>query len=114
LIELIGFIKTWKNHPSKIGNFLNKKQATLSYHFKKLKELEIIHTIPKGNETLYGLKNPEEIYDILITNKESIFNENTSLLIDYIISKKDKYDEDKILELILHIIFDIFPHPYHV
>ena len=40
--ELIRIAKNHKNHSSKIYDYMNKHKTTISYHFKKLQDMDII------------------------------------------------------------------------
>lgn len=111
-IELIKYVETWKKHPSKIGVYLNKHQTTISYYLRKLESMEIIETLPNGNETKYRIKNPELVYDLIITYEKSIVNETTNRIIKYILyPQKDTIN--LVVDSFTKTVFDIFPHPYH-
>ena len=111
--QMIKFAKYWKNHPSKIGTYLNKHQTTVSYYFQKLVELDLIETFKIGNETRYRLKNPEIILDLIITHKESVIDEASHRIITHIVNPNKKYI-DSAFESYMKLFYEIFPHPYHV
>ena len=107
-VEIIRLVNRWKNHPSKIGVYLNKHQTTLSYHLNKLIGMDVIESIPNGNETKYLLKHPEQIYEFITKYRNFILNDTTNRII--------KYMEDPKLNIVDSItdnIFEIFPHPYY-
>jgi len=109
--DMIKFAKKWKNHPSKIGYYLNKHHTTLGFHLKKLIEEDIIISYDVGNETRYRLKNPEDIIDLLIRYDKSILQEAFGRFLKWV---EDPYLETSTEEALEKKFYDIFPHPYHV
>lgn len=105
--ELIQYVKKWKNHPSKIGIYLDKHQTTISYHFLKLVEMGIIESTPKGNKICYRVKNPELIYDLLINYEKNLINDATGRIVKYFLN-------NEAVDSVLNSVFDVFPHPYHI
>ena len=123
-----------------ISNSLQKHPTTIEYHLKKLIKLGLIQqvkpingkvyqeTFPKiiecetvGREKVFMLKNPQQIYDLLITYKHSIIE---NLISEYIFEfiyyfmttgQPKKVIAPKKWEKALDdLIWEIFPHPYHV
>jgi predicted transcriptional regulator len=117
--DIINIAKKWKNHPSKIGIFLNKHQTTLSYYFNKLVEMDVIEAIPNGNKIIYRLKNEEFVFDFLITYQNKFKKDDATWRIVKRILFVDSDDEQnsyytKLLNSIFKTTYEIFPHPYHV
>ena len=112
--QMIKIAKQWKNHPSKIGIYLNKHPSTISYYFNKLVAMDIIEGIPNGNETKYIIKNPEIFLDLIITYENSLMKDDSVYpFIKYLVSP----DKEKIYLAIDHVIetvYEVCPHPYHV
>ncbi len=109
--EMIEFAKKWKNHPSKIGYNLNKHRTTLGFHLKKLLEENIIESfnlINNSSELRYRLKNPEEIYDLIIRYDKSILSDAHGRFLKWIDDSNNKDKLDKVTD----VFFDIFPIPY--
>jgi predicted transcriptional regulator len=111
-IELIKFVEKWKRHPSKIG-ILRKHQTTVSYYLNKLVEMEILQAIPDGNQTRYWFKDPEVIFELILTHEKSITNESTDHFLRYILNPSQE-GINYIIDHVTEKVFDIFPHPYHV
>lgn len=65
----------------KISKNLKKHPTTISFHLDKLKDLDMIETIPNANEIKYSIKNPEYISELLIKYKESFLNDTLSPII---------------------------------
>jgi len=61
----------------KISKNLKKHPTTTSFHLNKLMNIDIIETIPNGNETIYRIKNPQHISDLLIKYGESLFDDRS-------------------------------------
>jgi len=59
----------------KISKNLKKHPTTISFHLNKLMNIDIIETIPNGNETICRIKNPQYISDLLIKYGESLFDD---------------------------------------
>jgi len=108
--DMIKFAQKWKKHPSKIGYYLNKHHTTLGFHLKKLIEEDIIESYDVGNETRYRLKNPEDIFDLLIRYDKTILADAFGRFL--------KWFEDphwgSSMDASIDRIYDIFPHPYHI
>jgi len=65
----------------KISKNLKKHPTTISFHLNKLMNIDIIETIPNGNETIYRIKNPQHISDLLIKYGKSLFDDEA----DYVV-----------------------------
>lgn len=123
-----------------ISKSLKKHPTTIEFHLKKLINLELIHqvkpingkiyqeTFPRiiecetiGREKVFMLKNPQQIYDILITHKHSIIEEMVSEhLFEFIKFFQTTGHPKKVIapkkweQAIDDVLWEIFPHPYHV
>jgi len=101
------FAKKWKGHPSKIGFHLYKHQTTLSFHIKKLIKSDIIGSYQDKKTKKYFVKNPENIYNIIITYEKSILDEANNRYLKYI---------DKTFNIVIRRVekkaYEIFPPPY--
>ena len=49
-----------------ISRCLNRHPTTISFHMKKLMDLNLVDTTPDGNQIHYSLKNPKYVSDIVI------------------------------------------------
>jgi DNA-binding transcriptional ArsR family regulator len=111
--ELVELTKYWKGPYGGLFN-LNKHRTTIDFHLKKLLDADLIDKIKVGKEFKYRLKSEESIWIFLFENKESISNET----IDVYLSWHDSLGNDgffqKRMDLTMEIIYDVFPHPYHV
>ncbi len=107
-VELIRLVDRWKNHPSKIGIYLNKHQTTLSYYLSKLVDMDVIEPILNGNETKYIIKHPDQIFDFVVKYKQFILNDATNRIIKHI--ENPKFN---VIDSITDDVLEIFPHPYY-
>lgn len=122
---------------TEISENLEKHPSTIAFHLKKLENMNIIErvSIDKGkinkdsiplviertqvtNEAIYMLKNPEFVYDLLITYKETLLDDTTvGLILDYMNDFLSEGAPKKILspksaiDAIEKTIFDILPIP---
>jgi len=71
----------------KISRNLGKHPTTISFHLKKLMNVDIIETIPNGNETIYRMKNPQHIYDLLIIYGESLLGDTADYIVWILVSR---------------------------
>ena len=119
---------------------LNKHQTTISFHLNKLMKADIIerasynngvvtrrrenHTMkvsgPVGNTRFYRLKDPDTIYNILLTHNDSLFHDKKLSFIRFFLKlpfakklPKQINDPERHVSLIIEQILEIFPHPYH-
>jgi predicted ArsR family transcriptional regulator len=123
-----------------ISNSIQKHPTTIEYHLKKLIDLEIIQQVkpvdgkiyrdekPRiiecettGREKVYILKNPQEIYDLIVTHKHSIIEDTISKhFIEWINYFQTTGHPKKVIapkkweKAIDDVLWEIFPHPYHV
>ena len=137
-IVLYLMIHYWSSQAD-ISNSLQKHPTTIEYHLKKLMDLGLIQQVkpvdgkiyrdenPRiiecetiGREKVYILKNPQQIYDLLITYKHSIIenliNEHIFEFINYFQTvghPKQVKTPKKWEKAIDDLIWEIFPHPYH-
>lgn len=121
-----------------ISGSLKKHPTTIEVHLKKLLALHIIEPVmpvdgkiyrdihpkiiecePIGKEKIYVLKDPNNIYDLLMTYKHSLVEDlESNLILDFFHSFStdlpEKLPSPKDWEdLFIETLFDIFPHPYH-
>jgi predicted transcriptional regulator len=104
--EILKFAKKWKNHPSKLGYHLNKHHTTISFHIKKLVNMDILEsTSEHGYEAKYDLKNPGSIFELMILYEKSLLDEATNRVLIH-------YDPKDSIDKFVEIFYDIFPNPY--
>ena len=108
--DMINFAKKWKNHPSKIGHYLNKHHTTLGFHLKKLINEDIVESYECGNEVRYRLKNPEDIFDLIIRYDKSILADAFGRFLKWFEDARWGGNMDEVIG----VLWDVFPHPYHV
>ncbi len=106
--QIIKFGKKWKNHPTKIGFYLDKHRTTIEYHLKKLIDLDIIESHKKGKTRYYFIKNYEDLLDLFIVYEESILEDAQGRFLKYL-----QYIPKDLIDKYTEAIFDIFPHPYY-
>ena len=109
--EIVAFSKKWECHSSKIGINLKKHPTTLAFHLNKLVELDLIERIRVGNKIRYKLKNPEIIYDLLISYDRRLFGKAVH---DVIYWMEHPDTSTVLVDRIAGAMFEILPHPYHV
>lgn len=123
-----------------ISKSLKKHPTTIEFHLKKLMDLGLIQQVkpvdgkiyrdekPRiiecetiGREKVYILKNPQQIYDLLITYKHSIIEEMISEQIFEFINyfqttghPKKVIAPKKWEKAIDDVLWEIFPNPYYV
>jgi predicted transcriptional regulator len=56
--------------------------STTSFHLNKLVDLEIINKMQTGRETIFSIREPEYISDLLITHKKSFIDSAVSRFAD--------------------------------
>jgi predicted transcriptional regulator len=110
-LKIILFLLRWPNSTNKdISKYLNKHRTTVAFHLKKLQEMNIVECDISSNETRYIIKNHEDIYRLLITYKKRLFDENISIILDWLEEwHKDKDNIDAMFER----LEEILPHPYY-
>jgi len=72
------------NHNSsqiRISKNLKKHPTTIAFHLNKLMNVDIVESIPNGNEINYSIKNEEYIFDLLGKYKDSFLDDT----VDYIL-----------------------------
>lgn len=127
-----------------LSRSLEKHPNTIGFHLKKLLNANVIEIAPiedgivqtglikrktmkrntVKNEVIYRLTDIHHMYDLIITNKKSILEDST---ISYILEMKEYYNKHGYprefhdvthfgsdVDILLNVLFDIFPHPYHV
>ena len=94
-----------------IGINLKKHPTTLAFHLNKLVELDLIERIRVGNKIRYKLKNPEIIYDLLISYDRRLFGKAVH---DVIYWMEHPDTSTVLVDRIAGAMFEILPHPYHV
>lgn len=119
---------------------LEKKPSTISYHIKKLKEMDIIEEVPikdgiiirwnnpkyfyerklRKGEKIYRIKSIEtqiDIFNMFIVYKNSLYHKNlidsVLTIIDHFLESPKVIKTDVVFEMIFKYFFDVFPHPYH-
>jgi DNA-binding transcriptional ArsR family regulator len=122
-----------------ISKSLQKHPTTIEHHLKKLMDLRIIQqvkpingkvyqeTFPKiieceivGREKVIMLKDPQQIYDLLITYKHNIIEDTISEhLFEFLNYFQTAGQPKKVIapkkweQGWEDLIWEIFPHPYH-
>lgn len=120
---------------------LNMHSNTMTYHLKKLVDMDIIEISPVengiinnihgspiteysvvSNEKLYRLKDPNHIYDLILAYQDKEKEDSQIQLLLEIAEYRDKYGykernrhqlfSDKV-DSLFEIIYEVFPHPYH-
>jgi len=131
-----------------ISESLEKHPSTIEFHLKKLLDAQIIQRLstengkvviprsdnikvleynPLGNEIIYKLKNPIEVYERIITYSKSFKND---IVVDEILHIIKEVVDDKLLEKSpkkikklkfkkeidkkIDNFYKVFPHPYHI
>jgi len=139
IIILYLLIHYWSTQVD-ISNSFHKHPTTIEYYLKKLMDVGLIEQVkpvdgkiyrdenPRiiecetvGREKVYIIKNPQQIYDIIITYKQSIIDDTISKDLFVWISflqttgHPKKVIAPKKWEKSLDDVFwEVFPHPYHV
>lgn len=118
---------------------LEKNPATIAFHLQKLQKMDLIEIAPVGdgivyrlspssvlerkidkNEKIFRLKNPDKIYNLLITYNKSLSKEISFFLSIVKFSEYVWEDEppkklrasDKIIDTIVDAFFEVFPPPF--
>lgn len=116
---------------------------TLTYHLKKLEKMDVIeispvedgiiigveHNLPKiieysvvSNEKLYRLKDPQQIYDLLVVYRDDLEQDLLMHFIFELMEYREEYGYNERVRIrtrkekvdsMLELIYEIFPHPYH-
>lgn len=104
-----------------ISKDLDKPPTTISYHLKKLIEKEIIFKYTLRGKIVYKIKDQQHMYKLLITYENSL-SRDLSLyhLLNWFknavpdgIPRRKPYGKTDI-EDVEEVLYNIFPHPYHV
>ena len=106
--QMIKYANAWISHPSKLGFHLSKHHTTISFHLRKLQDMDIIESTQNGNEVKFRVKNPEDIYKLIITYEKSILGDANNRILIWINHNVD------LPERVIDKLLEIFPHPYHV
>jgi DNA-binding transcriptional ArsR family regulator len=132
------FLSAIVSSQKEVSEEINKDPTTVSYHMKKLVEFGIIEPAPLGdgvvfrtnnkgvilrsrvgNEAIYRLSNPKDVYKILITFKKSLIDDVVNDVLDWIeftskegLPKRLKNQKNS-AEDFVDDFWEIFPHPYH-
>jgi len=122
---------------TQISNSLNKHPTTVAFHLKKMQEEGIIKPVNVNNGEIYAnnkkliierkligreivfkLVDPKLIYDLFITNYDSLLDKNSKIIIDFI-KKCDSPDPNKkyknldsTIDTMIDNYFELFPNPY--
>lgn len=123
---------------TEISENLEKDPSTISFHLKKLESMDIIEratasnglihkeSIPLvikrakvSNESIYMLKHPDVIYDLLVVYKDNLFDKiSTNLILDYMNSflsdgvPQEIQSPKSSVDSIAKVIFGLFPPPF--
>lgn len=123
---------------TELSENLEKDPSTIYFHLKKLENMDIVErvSIEKNriekedlslvirrkkisNESIYMLKNPDFIYDLLILYKDNLFdNISTNFVYSYITYFLSEGLPQKIqspkssIDSIFEVITDLFPMPF--
>jgi len=123
-----------------LSHVLKKDPSTITFHLKKLKEKNIIQTVivkdgkagignkkiaymkckNEGRKIVYKLSNNILVYKLLITHQNKFFDEGlTSNLLRHFefwhLNKKFKiFGNTNFEDNFIDLLFEVFPHPYHV
>jgi len=124
-----------------LSSELEQHPNTISYHLKKLRKeviIEVVHVNngllyrkknrgvmmynPNINEVIYRLKNPPDIYNLILTHYKSLFKEKILSEVFYLLKESDEFGSlpSKITAtnsrfgIIIDFFYDVFPNPYHV
>lgn len=121
-----------------LSSNLNKHPTTIEFHIKKMQKLGILRQvksefgvikldfkpfelehIQEGNEVLYAFTDPYLIYDLLITNKKSLFDDPVfQQMLDYIEYMVSTGVPDKMgsprksIDEIFDLFWKLFPPPF--
>ena len=123
---------------TEISENLEKDPATISFHLKKLESIDVVERVTVsnglihkesislvikraklGNESIYMLKYPDVIYDLLVIYQDNLFDKiNVNLVIDYM----NRFLSDGVpqeiqspkssIDSIAKVIFRLFPPPF--
>ena len=104
-----------------ISQDLEIPSTTISFHLKKLIDLDIIEKRRAGHSYAYRIKNQKEMYNMLISYENSLSDDILGPFLEYVkyvlpdgvppsYRRRKKKDIDEIIDA----IYEIFPHPYHV
>lgn len=107
-IQMIKYANSWISHPSKVGFHLSKHHTTISFHLRKLQNMDIVERVQNGNKVKFRVKNPEDILKPIITYEKSLLGDANNRILKWI------NNDTGVSERVIDKIFEIFPHPYHV
>ena len=105
-----------------ISQDLEIPPTTLSFHLKKLMDMDIVEKRRLGHSYAYRIKNQKEMYNVLISYESSLSDDILGPFLEYVKyvipdgippsyrHRRKKKDIDEIIEA----IYEIFPNPYHV
>lgn len=123
---------------AELSKSLKKHPTTIEFHLKKMEEMNIIKQvkseygvvkldfkpyelehIQEGNEVLYSLVDPYVVYDLLITHKKSLVDDEVfQHMVDYINYMVSTGVPEKIIsprkavDEIADLIWQVFPPPF--
>jgi len=106
--ELVELTKYW-NGPYGGLFHLRKSRTTIDFHLEKLLDIDLIERIKVGKEIKYKLKGEDMIWGFLIKYKNALSNDSINR---YLIWRGDAVTD--MTESMIKVVFNIFPHPYHV
>jgi len=120
--QIILFLFLYPEYSRKdISEDLEKPTTTISFHLKKLLALGIIEKRRVGHSYAYRIKNQKEMYHVLITYENSLSEDILSPFLKYVkyvlpdgIPPSYRRRKKKDIDEIIDVIYEIFPHPYHV
>lgn len=105
--ELIEFTKYWGGEKDIFH--IHKHRTTVSFHLQKLLEADIIEKVKVGKETKYKLKDEDQIVAILIKYRDALSKKSIDIILKW---KRQEYLAA--VNKMENVIYEIFPHPYHV
>jgi len=89
---------------------LERHPATINSHLKKLIQMGIVERSEIASEMRYRLKNPEQICDFLVNNKESLSEFRISHILNMV---EYGLSPARIFDGVLIALYEVFPHPYY-
>jgi DNA-binding transcriptional ArsR family regulator len=126
---------------SDISEEINKHPSTVGIHLKKLLKEEIIEIAPiengvvkrvyapgviectnVTNEKIYRYKDPKQMYDLVITYRNELKDEDLTDFIKEVVDYRMEYGYPKRIykgppdktDIMLEKLHEVFPHPYRV
>lgn len=105
--EIIELTKFWEDKHD--NHSLNKHRSTIAFHIQKLLDMDLIEQKKIGREVKYKLKDANEMLVILIKYKDALSKKSINDRLTW-----GNKGVERGFDIILDIIYEILPHPYHV